>query len=328
MDTNMSTPPRSTYAGLPVLEEIEARHQDFMEGFGGDGFFEEALITCLGKIEQICTVYFGAETARAGLDAMVGRYFPELVAEGGWTHALDREYSGIYSELPVGHLFHDLDAYANYGIFLGPVRDPAEREPRLQAMVVSAGSFIEAIPLEAWGIVHEHAVRIVRKAEVRFKLDTGKPVNAEELALISGMALQTIKNRLSGSQREIHGNQNRIEAHDALAWLASRKDFLPSLWKEQDDSNFLAAMDGMMAGCIFIPVAKDGSWFSPKVAQDGSYIVGAEGQERRISDFDEALAALQTMLVPTWRRPTEGGTWTRVRGVSWARVQHSDLPMG
>ena len=47
--------------------------------------------------------------------------------------------------------------------------------------------------------------------------------------------------------------------------------------------------------------------------------------EQRVADYDEALAKLQTAVFPCWRRPTEGGSWTKVRGVDWRRVAREDL---
>ncbi|NNU82198.1 hypothetical protein HMH01_17305 [Halovulum dunhuangense] len=310
---------------LSVQEEIERRHMEFVDGFGNDGFFEEALVISLRQISRICTAYFGEETAKAGLDAMVGRYFSGLVEEGGWEYALEEEYSGIYSELPVGRLFHDLDAYANYGIVLTPARDVETREQILRRDVGMLQELIAATPLEAWGIKNEHAVRLVHKASARLKLDLGEPVNAEELSLLSGLALQSIRNKLARPYQEIVGNQNRIEAREALAWLSTRKDFLPSLWRQQDDSATLDFLDRPIEDAIFIPVATDGSMFTPDKKKEGYYHVGAEGHECRFEDYDDALAALHKMLIPTWRRPTEGGTWTRVRASGWTRVQRSDI---
>jgi len=313
------------YVNLTISDEVDARHADFAENFGNDGFFEDALITCLGQIDRICTVYFGEEASAAGLDAMVGHYFPKLVAEGGWRHALDEEFSGIYSALPIGGLFHDLDAYANYGIVLAPARDEAIREKLLAAMVTKAEGFLAAIPLDAWGIRHERAVALVQKASARFKLDTGQPVNAEELSAISGLAPQSIKNRLAGTTREIVGNQNKIEAREALAWLSSRKDFRPSLWRQQDDGETINHLEASMAEAVFIPVAADGSAFTTGSSKNGYFYVGAEGYERRFETYDEALLALQAMVTPVWRRPTAGGTWTRVRATGWRRIPRSEL---
>ena len=118
---------------------------------------------------------------------------------------------------------------------------------------------------------------------------------------------------------------NRIEAIDALAWLSVRKNFLLSLWREQDDSSTLALLDGHLEGALFVPVATDGSRFEPDKHKDGFYYIGNEGHERRFEDYDEALEALQNMMVPSWRRPTEGGHWTRVRGISWDRVPRDCL---
>ena len=40
---------------------------------------------------------------------------------------------------------------------------------------------------------------------------------------------------------------------------------------------------------------------------------------------DDALAALQVMASPFWRRPNENGTWGIVRGIRWARLDRTDL---
>ena len=96
----MSSQGDTPAADPTVQEEIDARHMEFADNFGNDGFFEEALIKSLKQISCICAVYFGDDVAKTGLDAMVGHYFRELVAEGGWEYALEEEYSGIYSELP------------------------------------------------------------------------------------------------------------------------------------------------------------------------------------------------------------------------------------
>ncbi|OSQ52720.1 hypothetical protein MGEO_03535 [Marivita geojedonensis] len=72
-------------------------------------------------------------------------------------------------------------------------------------------------------------------------------------------------------------------------------------------------------------MAPDKSVFHPGLKKDGAYVVGETGSEREFTDFDEALRALQAMLVPTWRRPTEKGRWTQVRGIDWRRVDREEL---
>ena len=57
------------------------------------------------------------------------------------------------------------------------------------------------------------------------------------------------------------------------------------------------------------------------------HLLGGEGRERAVEDFDEALSILATMDIPTWRRPTSGGIWTRVRGNTkeFRRIERKNL---
>jgi len=66
-----------------------------------------------------------------------------------------------------------------------------------------------------------------------------------------------------------------------------------------------------------VPQAKDGSVFSPALGVRGGFTVGAKGDERKISDFDEALAFLKAQPTARWRRPNEKGNWGIVAGIRW-----------
>ncbi|PVA07128.1 hypothetical protein DC363_08120 [Thalassorhabdomicrobium marinisediminis] len=72
---------------------------------------------------------------------------------------------------------------------------------------------------------------------------------------------------------------------------------------------------------IFVPVARDGSMFTPDLQRNGAYRIGAKGSEEDIPDFANALARLNAMSVPRWRRPNERGLWGIVSGVSWQRIE-------
>jgi hypothetical protein len=66
-----------------------------------------------------------------------------------------------------------------------------------------------------------------------------------------------------------------------------------------------------------VPQAKDGSVFSPALERKGGFTVGTKGDERRIVDFDEALAFLKSQPTARWRRPNDKGIWGIVTGIQW-----------
>lgn len=66
-----------------------------------------------------------------------------------------------------------------------------------------------------------------------------------------------------------------------------------------------------------VPVANDGSWFSPDLARSGGYTIGAKGEEFVVHDYADALAQLRLMQKARWRRPNPNGNWGIVTGVRW-----------
>jgi len=75
----------------------------------------------------------------------------------------------------------------------------------------------------------------------------------------------------------------------------------------------LAATQGQL-----VPVARDGSWFSPDLRRPrGGYTIGAKGEEFVVANYAEALASLRLMNVPRWRRPNANGNWGIVAAIEW-----------
>lgn len=68
-----------------------------------------------------------------------------------------------------------------------------------------------------------------------------------------------------------------------------------------------------------VPVAADGSVFDPVTCRRaGGYWVGPKGRENKFARYDDALAALNLMSKPYWRRPNANGRWGIVLGRRWA----------
>ncbi|MBA97768.1 MAG: hypothetical protein COB29_14490 [Sulfitobacter sp.] len=72
---------------------------------------------------------------------------------------------------------------------------------------------------------------------------------------------------------------------------------------------------------IFVPVARDGSMFTPDLQLNGSYRIGAKGAEENHEDFSMALSRLNVMAVLRWRRPNDNRIWGIVSGVAWQRIE-------
>ena len=69
-----------------------------------------------------------------------------------------------------------------------------------------------------------------------------------------------------------------------------------------------------------VPVAKDGSWFSPDLLRAGAYRIGPKGEEVVVKSYADALNGLRLMKSPYWRRPNSNGNWGIVAGVRWVPV--------
>jgi hypothetical protein len=304
---------------------IAERRAEFHDLFGGEEFLENSVIEATQQLWQVVGILYGEKAADRAFDHLVGACFPHAVREYGWRQALEEEANGIYSDTPAGTLLHDLTAYADYGIFVGLSRTVEEREliigkqveDGLALLLLIASTLEDAKTSPVW--------RIVTKAHARWKIDLGLPVNRDDLVVLSGLAEQSVRNRLSGKDREIHGTSDHVEADEALKWLKNQKKFVRSLWRYQDDSEAIEKLETAVRQPVFVPVAHDRTLFHPGLKKDGFYLVGDSGSEREFDDFDEALRALQEMLIPAWRRPTEKGRWTQVRGIDWRRVDWDQL---
>ncbi|WP_138421471.1 hypothetical protein [Maritimibacter alexandrii] len=314
-------------AESPTLaDQAEDRLSEFREDFGGDGQFEVGIVKGVHAISDVCGIFFGPEATDDGLDTMLRHRLGEVVDHHGWRGALEEEVNGLYSELPIGGLFHDLHAYADYGVYAGVATDTEARRGRISEMIEQASEFLRLIPVDGWGLEDTQTVDIARKAIARWRLEQGDPITGPDLVLLSGKAEQTVRNELSKKKDGLAGNWKEVPASAALAWLET-KSFLASIWQHQDDTELLEQVNEPLTDVCFVPIAMDGSMFHPGLKKDGVYLLGGEGRERAVEDFDEALSILATMDIPTWRRPTSGGIWTRVRGNTkeFRRIERKNL---
>lgn len=183
------------------------------------------------------------------------------------------------------------------------------------------------------GWAHQDEIeRTVLGAEARIRLDTGRDVTPEQLSALAGISLKSMKNLLapkSGSaDLRLNGN-GEIARSEAALWIEARSDFKSSVWNEEirktsdcDDEADNHTLDDV----VFVPIAKDGSWFDPVTCRSNrGYTIGPKGSEQPVSDYHEALQQLARMKTPYWRRPNAAGNWGLVAGNSWQRHEVSEL---
>lgn len=308
--------------------EATRRRTTFHYDFGQQGdFAADVLRDCLIASHRFVADIVGDEPADAGFDAMIGCIFEREVKEHGWEGALHESDGQLYSDLVMGQVFHDLNAYAHEGIALNGGATTEQRRELLGRLIERAERFYARIPFKLWGIAGKDLEKTMLLARGRWALDNGEPIEPRALAIFAGVSLQRIRNMMSKTEALLPSVRGRVPAKDALNLLRHRlKSFRPSVWQEQETFDDLPAVSaGRLEEVVFAPIGADGSVFHPGLRRDGKYMVGDDAEDLEFEDFGVALDELQRMVTPVWRRPTPQGLWTRVRGVRWERMTMEDL---
>lgn len=268
----------------------------------------------------------GEKTAAAPLRQLVQR----VADEGGYPHAVTwrdvlEDVLTAGTAWPISERLSDALLYGMYGVT--PESIPLkERAGWIADLVTDVAAFAARSDVRALQGEGNAIIRIANLASSRHHLDTGRgEVDIHSMAVLGTVSEGRVRNLLSGSEGALErGPEGGIVAMSALTWLQRRKDFLNSIWSEDEP---IATTDSEPAGPIapdritFVPVARDGSIFNPDLVRGGVYQIGAKGEEQNFSNFAEALSALSAMPVPRWRRPNDKGHWGIVSGVAWQRVE-------
>jgi len=252
-----------------------------------------------------------------------------------WRETLDDSESGFYSEWEMGAKLHSLLAYARYGILLTCKHDDeiSHIECAIHDLVKEASNFLEQAPPAVWlgELRAKDLENYVCMAQGRWDLDHRNAITPEALALLGEVSSSRMRGMMTGKNALFHRDNNkRIPAEEALAWLETRDDFYPSIWRDQrpgaDDPEEEILSDQSLGEPIFVPVAVDGTYFGPGLRLQSGYQIGPEETERFVEDFDDALEQLKRMPTPTWRRPSTGsGRFGRVVGTKWIRMTREEL---
>lgn len=239
------------------------------------------------------------------------------VRQANWREGV--EETDFYLETQIGMRLTSLSAYAVFGMLR------ASKEGAVAETIGIVEDLLTDCPAEQWleEPDREPLLPILAMARARWNLDSGHGLDPQGLALLGGVKITRIRNMMSGSSPELPKDATGLLSNAAArAWLEGRDCFLPTL---VETVNSKPATLEETVDPIFLPVARDGSMFTPNVNRGGRYQVGEKGSERHHDSFDEALAALQAMPVAKWRRPNSEGNWGIVSAVEWRRVDRNSL---
>lgn len=273
--------------------------------------------------EWLDTLLMNGDAVNATMRTLYERVIaatPEDVAKKGWRELWEGVALNEQMEPKVAQFLVGLSAFAFWGLRVDSVADGVHE---VDECVARGRELLEAIP-NGWGEVSDLRETVLA-AEARLRLDTGRNVAPEQLAALARISLKTMKNMLTpkAGGNELHLDAvGEIARVDALRWLQAREGFRSSVWKEADAPR----EDKDLGQVLFVPVAKDGSWFDPvSCRRSGGYTIGPRGAEEPVHEYQEALARLWRMPVPYWRRPNSAGNWGIVAGISWQRKPLADL---
>ncbi|MGC5779956.1 hypothetical protein [Methylobacterium sp. NFXW15] len=315
-------------ATADTLTDPDLLREQFHSQYGNGYDFEgSTLIDIVVGTGRLLAEIVGSENADVGMAALVRQLGYRVEAPEDWAEVLKDDAFGDAFSWKLGETFHNLNAYAYYGIALTGASAPQDREAYLKSEIALAGAFMDKVPFASWEIDPADAGRTLRLARGRFALDTGDLIEPWALAEFGGVSERRIRNMMAGGERVFEPKDGGVPAAQALDWLKQRKLFRPSSWRDQNTFEDLARVDRheLDEEMLFVPVAADGSTFHPGVGREDGFTTGPTGREKTWPSFEEALSALQRSPEPIWRRPTPRGLRTQARGVRWERTTRTAL---
>lgn len=208
------------------------------------------------------------------------------------------------------------------------IREYEEERAHHQDVVVVPGPHEEGagdVPLGFFyrGILAD----LVALATARLKVDRDERLTLSDIALLLGMREQTVITNAHRKNFPTVEDDNRryAESTGALEWM-HKQGYLPTRKPAGKDEK--AAAHGVPPAdetLLFVPYARDGSWFGPDCSSAGRYTIGAKGSEVKYTDYFAALDALLKMPTPRWRRKNSNGIQGIVAGVRFDRVRRADI---
>jgi hypothetical protein len=165
--------------------------------------------------------------------------------------------------------------------------------------------------------------RLHELASLRFKIDQDELLTLAEIASLLELKETTVVTAAIRGQFPTEADENRRWARpsDVLPWLVER-GYQPTREVSADVAETVEATDDY----VFVPIAADGTWFSPTCRLGSGYTIGAKGEERKVGDYWTALEQLARQRTPRWRRKNPNGNWGIVAGqTAWHRVRRAEI---
>lgn len=168
---------------------------------------------------------------------------------------------------------------------------------------------------------------LAARAAARLKVDQGERLTMAEIALLLDVREPTVITNAHRKNFPTVEDENRryAEPVEVLPWMLKQgyvpTKGLPGVAEVAHKAEPADAIDDL----VFVPVARDGTWFGPDCRASGRFTIGAKGAEEKYSDYFAALEALVRMHPPRWRRPNANGIPGIVTGIHFDRVRRADL---
>jgi hypothetical protein len=255
-------------------------------------------------------------------------------------------------KLPIGKFALGVRAYAYYGLMPDWLNGPDYTLYEYLALFGSgffSGGFFSTSNDEVYEPPGEVETQdrlsvTIRAAQGRWTLDLAAErvsnqthrerngLTPEELAALARVSRKSIMNLLApGSGGVLQSDSdNRITPESARRWLMGRPDFRPSLWQQQEgNSSWRPSPEPslIIEEPLFVPVARDGSWFSPtdQHKRDGQYYVSNGSDEEKFNDYGPALEFLTRAASPRWRYTDTLGRWRSRAAIGWERKRRDEV---
>lgn len=305
--------------------EVEKRWRQFWDDH--KDFDPPCVRAILHDLLERLPFVFDYDAVREGLMRMAKDSWAELPSDVEGLSVDELPVSSL-AKLPIYRNYLALRAYAFYGLKL----DDADLETHDWEAFVEQEDLAMLPP--QW-LRDEDFKRSFAAVRARQKLDHPEwPVGltADELAALAGVSRKSVLNLLApkGGGTFDTREDGSIAVESARRWLHQRPSFQPSVWHLQEDLVLRRPdeEDFIDGTPVWVPVTKDGTWFSPEHAMpDGCFYVSCakyKGEET-IDDYWQALAFLSRAASPRWRCPDEVGRWYLKPAAHWDRKTRQEI---
>jgi hypothetical protein len=337
-----------------VSAEIEARWKEFWDDH--KDYEPDWVRDFLMELNEDLPYVFGPSTREALLLAYVRCGVPReaaVVGPGDDRIAPDGLPVRELFKLPIGQFALAVRAYAYYGLMMPDWLDRPEYNLDEYLDLFGRGFFSggyfsksndELYERHGEDETQDRLSVTIRAAEGRWTLDhaverasnqthgEGNGLTPEWLAALARVSRKSIMNLLApGSGGVLQSDsENRITPESARRWLMGRPDFRPSIWQQQEGKSFWRPWpepSSIIEEPLFVPVARDGSWFSPtdQHKRDGQYYVSNGSDEEKFNDYGPALEFLTRATLPRWRYTDTLGRWRSRTAVGWERKRREEV---